>query len=162
MTFFPGMVCKGIFMGYLGPIYSMSDSRKEMFFLLRENSDERILHLLLMAYFRDNPAYNHWRGESFGFIPHRLSTFKGSHRYPKIDFIEQNLYLHCIDSDGFVKLIRGLVNKKGLVLPSDFQDSYWKKILLVGRILHEVSIILARDHAIEDYEYYDILSRNSL
>jgi hypothetical protein len=152
----------GVLMIYFGPIFSMSDSRKEMFFLLRENSGERILHLLLMAYFRDNPAYNHWRGESFGFIPHQLSTFKGSHRYPKIDFIEQNLFLHCIDSDGFIKLFRGLVSKKSLVLPSDFQDTYRQKIHLVGLVLHEVSIILAKDHAIEDYEYYGILSRHGL
>jgi hypothetical protein len=38
---------------------------------------------------------------------------------------------------------------------TDFRDK-------VGLVLHEVSLILAKEHAIEDFEYYDILSRNGL
>jgi hypothetical protein len=115
-----------------------------------------------MVYFRGSSSYDHWRGESFGFLPHTISTFKGSKRYPKLDFIEQNLFLHCIDSDGVRRLFVDRVSKKGLSLPGDFQNTYWESVALVGRVLHEVSLVLYENHSILSEEYYGILDRFGL
>jgi uncharacterized protein (DUF952 family) len=115
-----------------------------------------------MIYFRNNRAYSHWRGEAFGFIPHRLSVFKGTHKFPKQDFLDQALFLWIIDSDAVPKHFEYEVKQKGLALPPDFGELFYLAVAKVGGILHEVTGILVREHKIEFDQFLAILEKHGL
>jgi hypothetical protein len=140
----------------------MADPRRDLAHDLRKYSGPLIDHLLFMIYFKDNPAYFHWRGEAFGFIPHRIPLFKGTHRYPKQDFLDQALFLWIIDSDGVPKYFKSEARRKGLALPDDFDDSFFMAVAKVGGILHEVTGILAREHMISSDQFSAILEKHGL
>jgi hypothetical protein len=149
-------------MGAFKWLFSMSDSRHDMMWFFRKNTGEIIGHLLFMIYFPENPAFNHWRGEVFGFLPHLVPTFKGSHRFPKLDFIEQNLYLWILDSDANHNAFVKEVKHGGLQLPEDFESNFYLALAKVGAILHEVSLVLVSSHDILFREYSDILEKYGL
>jgi hypothetical protein len=143
-------------------INSMAESRYDMKGTLSRYTGELFDHLLLLIYFKGNPSYNHWRGECFGFLPQYLKVFKDSHRYPSLDFIEQWVYLHLIDSDGVFNAFRDRVGYKGLFLPLDFGQTYDRAMLKIGNILHKVCLILHEDHKILPEQFYAILDQYDL
>jgi hypothetical protein len=143
-------------------VYSMADPRRDLAHDIRKYSGPLIEHLLFLIYFKDNPAYPHWRGEAFGFIPHQVSVFKGTHKFPKQDFLDQALFLWLIDSDAVQKNFVYAVSKKGFMLPLRFESSLWESLSKIGSVLHEVTGILAKDRVIHSEQFYDILDRHGL
>ena len=143
-------------------IYSMARDLKDYGWWLEKYTEPLFFHLLYLCFYPSNISYQHWRGESYGFIPHSLSPFKGRHYYPDQEFIEYHLYDWLHDSDGLPKLFKDDIQKKGLIVPYTFDYVYWESIKKICGILKEVSSVLAMEHEITSDEYYAILSKYGL
>jgi hypothetical protein len=138
-------------------IFGMSDARADMVLRLGSNSANIIILLLLLYFFPCSPAKNHWRSETYGFIP-RMTTLKGTNRFPRIDFIEQYFYLWYMDNvPGISKEFRCRVAEEGLLFPEDYGDRRFRAFDTVKAVLHEVSLCLARDHSISKDDYFSLL-----
>jgi hypothetical protein len=131
----------------MGWIYGMAESREDMKKRLGENSVNIIVHLLLVYFFPQSLSRAHWRGEIFGFIP-SIKRFKGSHQFPDQGFIERHFYLWVIDSREVDDAFKGKVENEGLVFPGGYDLHHARAFGLAGRVLHEVSVVLAKDHEI--------------
>jgi hypothetical protein len=135
----------------------MADPRGNMSHELRRYSGPLLNHLLFLVYFKNEPSYNHWRGEAFGFFPHFITRFKGSHKFPSLKFLEQSIFRWLSDSDAVPSHFKYTVAQKGLELPADFEVYFPEAILIVEEVLHEATKILAADHKIESFQFSKIL-----
>jgi hypothetical protein len=122
-----------------------------------------IIHLLFLIYFKGNSSYRHWRGEAYGFVPHYITCFKRSHKFPKQDFLDHSLFLWLLDSDLAIKnSFSHRVGKEGLSFPENFESSYPQSVLKVGMILHEATGVLAARREIDPDQFSAILEKPGL
>jgi hypothetical protein len=139
----------------------MAEARNDMKQRLDRNSENIIVHLLLMYFFPSNPARNHWRGEVFGWLP-SITRFKGSHSYPGRVFIEQHLSLWVLDSVAVEQRFVRKVEEEGIVLPCDYRTFYPGALEVARRVLHDVSGVLEVYKSINLDDYLAILDDHGL
>jgi hypothetical protein len=94
-----------------------------------------------------------------------VGRFKGSHHFPTLAFIEKHFFLWAIGKDtddGIDKVFRYRVDREGLRFPGDFEERRGGALSVVRAVLHEISEILVRDHAVTEDECCAILDSHGL
>jgi len=139
-------------------IFSMARYMRDAAIDIERRTDKVVTHLLFLCFFPNDQSYNHWRGESFGFLPNELKPFKGKHGYPDLDFLHYHMIDCVTDSDAWSKSFKSKITEKGLAVPYLYESLFLKKMNLINCVLRKVCLILAARHFITRDEYYKILS----
>ena len=149
-------------------IFSMAEVKRE--YAIKLNSKTSILldHMLLLCLCYENRAYNKWKNEVYNnFIPHRLDVFKGSHKFPDLQFLRHNIYEHSTDpinimAEVFAGSFKGFLKQKGITPTVDVDMNINAALERISSALNDICVVLANKHHITLDEYWSILDKNSI